>query len=60
MITSQCNAGADALQVHMQCVVTLGEARQEYFSQCWRNCGAIPHVVRSYVGGSKTGLLFAM
>ena len=35
---SQCNAGADVVQVHMWCVVTLGEARRDCFSQC--NAGA--------------------
>ena len=35
---SQCNAGANVVQVHMWCVVTLGEARRDCFSQC--NAGA--------------------
>ena len=31
MITSQCNAGADALQVHMRCVVTSGKPDRSTF-----------------------------
>ena len=30
----QCNAGADAAQARMRCVVTLGEGRRDCFSQC--------------------------
>ena len=28
---SECNAGADVVQAHMWCVVTLGKARHDYF-----------------------------
>ena len=35
---AQCNAGADVVQAHIWCVVTVGEARQDCLSHC--NAGA--------------------